>query len=332
MHCDEVRIILLDYGWNADERRRATLLLRHLEGCDACRAAVADYDVLRAALHSAGAGAAADAAEPSRGWHAFLERMVPARADHGLRLRPRPSGGRAVALAACVVFSLVAFQLGRKSAPPPVALVPALPAPSTSSTNTGGGDARRAEDTFLASLSPSTADAARQATAFDQLSDIFDRKASWLMTSSGGASDVGLAPDAVPAGHRLLMVRLTLLHGGAVASNADVVIVPGQSADLSLPMADGRSLKYHVGTSAGEPTELTLWLEVQAARGAGGRETLAALATNLRVRPGERVAAGELATTSGKYELKVGFTQAQSAPPPPPSPIRPPARAKGGIP
>ncbi len=54
MHCDEVRTILLDYGWGADERRRAMLLLQHLETCDACRAAFTDFDLLRHTLRSDG--------------------------------------------------------------------------------------------------------------------------------------------------------------------------------------------------------------------------------------------------------------------------------------
>lgn len=330
MHCEEARTILLDYDWDADGRRRAMLVLRHLDGCDACRSAVDGYDRLRATLRRGpvlGADEGDDnMPEPPGGWQAFLERLEPTRGEHSLRLRPRPSGGRAAALAACVLLAAAAFQVGRTSGRRVVVVAPTVP-PQASTD--GAAHSGRSDDALLASLTPSAEDAARQARAFDQLSEVFDRKAGWLMTSSGGASDIGLASDTVPAGEKLLMLRLTLLHAGEVASNADVVIVPGQSADLSLPMADGRALKYHIGTSAGEPTELTLWLEVQTPAGSAGGEaargnTLAALSTNLRVRPGERVAAGELATTAGRYELKVGFTQAQSA--------SPPAGKRGGAP
>jgi hypothetical protein len=313
MHCDDVRTILLDYGWDADERHRAMLVLRHMETCDACRAAFADFDALRGALRSDGPAADAEGgAAPPHGWDAFIEKLATAPAPRSLRLRPRPSGGRAAALAACIVLAACAFQFGRRTASgPPVVHVPPPARPATTSGG-GGDDGSRAEDTFLASLTPSATDAARQADAFERVSEVFDHKASWLMTSGGGASDVGLATESAPAGRSLLMLRLAVLHGGALASEADVVIVPGQSATLTLPTNDGGVLKYRIGTSAGEPTALTLWLEV---RPPHGGEALAALATNLLVRPGARVAAGELATTAGKYELKVGFTTTRSGPP-----------------
>ena len=315
MHCDDVRTLLLDYGWDADERARVALVLRHLETCDACRAAFSDFDLLRGSMRTgtpAAEVAGVDAPAPPHGWDAFLEKLASATpAPRKLRLRPRPSGGRAAALAACVVLAVGAFEFGRRTAPDrPVAHVsPATPL----TTHGGGGNGAPAEDVFLASLTPSPADAERQADAFEQVSDVFDHKASWLMTSAGGASDVGLAPEPVAAGRSLLLLRLAVLHGGVVASDADVVIVPGQSATLTLPTSDGGVLKYRIGTSAGEPTALTLWLEV---RPPHGGEALAALATNLLVKPGERVSAGELVTTAGKYELKVGFTRTRSAPAP----------------
>ena len=328
MHCDDVRTILLDHGWDADERARIAALLRHVETCDACRAAFSDFDLLRASLRpvtGAGAGAeGADAPAPPQGWDPFLEKLAPATpAPSSLRLRPRPSGGRAAALAASILLAALAFQFGRRmGASAPVAEGPRV-VPST----TGSQSDARPEDAFLASLTPSPADAARQADAFERVSDVFDRKASWLMTSAGGTSDVGLAPEPVPAGRSLLMLRLALLHGGAVASDADVVIVPGQSATLALPTSDGGALNYRIGTSAGEPTALTLWLEVRSPQGG---EALAALATNLLVKPGERVSAGELVTTAGKYELKVGFTRTRAVPAPAPGSADAPAAGGAG--
>src|SRR5687767_12612269 len=121
MQCDEVRTMLLDYGWGADERRRAMLLLRHLETCDACRAAFVDYDALSDVLRPA-EGAGDDAAvEPAGGWDAFLDKLksttpaVPPPVVGGhrsMRLRLRPPGGRAAAVAACGVLAVGAFQFG----------------------------------------------------------------------------------------------------------------------------------------------------------------------------------------------------------------------------
>jgi hypothetical protein len=53
---------------------------------------------------------------------------------------------------------------------------------------------------------------------------------------------------------------------------------------------------------------LSLWAELQGEQGAG--RTLAALATDLPVQPGQVLGAGEMATSSGHYALKIAFAQA----------------------
>jgi hypothetical protein len=41
-----------------------------------------------------------------------------------------------------------------------------------------------------------------------------------------------------------------------------------------------------------------------------GGQPLAGLSTNLRVEPGQNVTAGQLSTSAGEYELKIGFARA----------------------
>jgi hypothetical protein len=53
--------------------------------------------------------------------------------------------------------------------------------------------------------------------------------------------------------------------------------------------------------------KLSLWAELQSPRGG---QAIGALATQLQLHPNQKVAAGEMMTTSGAYQLKVGFSQA----------------------
>jgi hypothetical protein len=50
-----------------------------------------------------------------------------------------------------------------------------------------------------------------------------------------------------------------------------------------------------------------LWLDINTPRGG---QPLAALATTLRVEPGQRLTAGQLSTSAGEYQLNVGFARA----------------------
>jgi len=104
----------------------------------------------------------------------------------------------------------------------------------------------------------------------------------------------------------VLLLRLTVTHGGQLASDADLLVIPGQTANLTVPMQGGQSLKYRIGTSADEPTRLTVWLEVSTPHGG---EALGALSTNLDMDPGQKVTAGQLATTAGEYELKIALPE-----------------------
>ncbi len=93
-----------------------------------------------------------------------------------------------------------------------------------------------------------------------------------------------------------------------MVSRSDLVIVPGEGADLMVPIESGQKLRYHIGTTPEPPTRLSLWAELQSSAGAG--RTLAALATDLPVQPGQVLGAGEMVTTSGSYALKIAFAQA----------------------
>jgi endonuclease/exonuclease/phosphatase family metal-dependent hydrolase len=104
----------------------------------------------------------------------------------------------------------------------------------------------------------------------------------------------------------VLLLRLTLMHGRTIASDADLLVIPGQTANLKLPLKGGQTLHYRIGTSTDEPTRLSLWLEVQTPLGG---QPIAALSTHLQLEPGQGVTAGQLATSAGDYELKIAFAR-----------------------
>jgi hypothetical protein len=145
---------------------------------------------------------------------------------------------------------------------------------------------------------------AQQVQAFDEVSRVFDRKASWILLANG-SSDMGLSSEPV-IDQKLLLLRLVMSHAGAAISTADLVIVPGQKADLTVPVGRGQSLHYQVATSVRDPNRLSLWAELQTPQ---GDRPLASLATTLDLRPGEKLTAGQLVTSAGPYELSIAFSR-----------------------
>jgi hypothetical protein len=276
MSCNPVRQFLIDAGWDAGQRRQAIEFLRHLEQCEACQSAVEDFDVLRAAL------APVQPPEPAGGWDAMRRRIaspIPRRGIHHTRWF---RGG--LMIAASVLIASGVFWAGRQTVtPPPVATIPVPTEPA------------------MASLSPS--EVSHEVRAFRQVSKVYDGHAGWMMVSQDN-SDVGVVSGPVSQSKHVLVLRLDLWQGKELVSNSDLLVLAGQKADLTVPLQNGQSLHYRIGTSTDEPTQLTVWLELKTPQGG---EPLAALATNLQMRRGQKVTAGKFATSAGEYELKIDF-------------------------
>jgi len=279
MSCDFIRQLLLDFGWDAEARQRASQVLAHLETCSTCRQASEDFDRLRRTLDDS-----ADDSEPHGGWESFENRLSTA------VNRSQPARLRWLAVAAAVVLASGAFELGRRLEKPNVAPIALTRSAPQSAPNSH--------------FEPH--EISQAVSAFDQVSKVFDGRASWMLVSHE-SSDVGVVTQPVDSSRKVLLLRLTVTHGGQLASDADLLVIPGQTANLTVPMQGGQSLKYRIGTSADEPTRLTVWLEVSTPHGG---EALGALSTNLDMDPGQKVTAGQLATTAGEYELKIAFARA----------------------
>lgn len=270
--CDMARTTLFDSEVDAEQRKRLTEALAHLDGCEACQAAVRDYDRIRDTLASFRSDA-----EPEGGWSAFENRLLQ------VRLQPKPWRAQNwYALAASVLIGALGFDVGRlwTRAPGPRAQM---------------GQAVATGD-FSAPLA-----------AFKTVSKVLDGRANWVMLTNGG-SGVDVSPEPVDPPGKVLCLRLSMSRQGIDVSDTDLMILPGRHADLTVPIAQEQSLHYAVETSKEEPTRLRLRLEIRTPR---GNEVLAALATNVQMKPGDRLSAGQLATTAGEYELKISFAEAR---------------------
>jgi hypothetical protein len=276
MNVEQVKQTLLEYGWDAAERRHIAAILREIDSDEECRRAASEYDRIREVL-----AAPESDEEPIDGWEAFEERLT------GVCRARRTWNWRSIAaVAASLLLALVGYNL----------------------VNMRGSPERpEIRASALAGLQFTPAEIRNNVSAFEEVADVFDRRASWLMLSQH-ASDLGLGTDPSEAHQHMLLFRLTLAHADVVISSADLIIIPGQTAAVTVPCAGGRQLRYHVATSSERPTRLTLWAELQTVSGEG--ETLAALATDLHIEPGQVFDAGEMVTSTGGYELQVSFSDA----------------------
>jgi hypothetical protein len=174
------------------------------------------------------------------------------------------------------------------------------------------------------SLGP--ADVAQQVRAFGEVDQVFDGRTNWLMLSAN-ATDVGLSDqpdnsatpatqstttigsDVAAAGRKLLLVRLNLTSGTEVVSNADLIIVPGTAATVTVPTKQGTPVRYRVVTFADHPNRLAVRVEMPQS-GPGAMDATAVLGTSLDLQPFRETAAGRLVTHTGAYDLMVAAAPA----------------------
>ena len=143
---------------------------------------------------------------------------------------------------------------------------------------------------------------------FANVAEVFEGRARWVATAEDDP-DLGLAATPIRPAAKVVLMRLVMSHGRKIVSDANLVIVPGESATLTVPFAEGRKLRYRVDTSRQEPRTLSVWAELQ--RADGDDQPLAALGTTLRPQGNQVLPAGRMVTSSGGYELEIAFSEAQ---------------------
>lgn len=296
---------LLDRGWSESDLRRAAAILRELESDETAMAALRDYDQIRGEITT-------ENVSPGDGWDAMERRLQAAldeacepaggarsrdagRRPSGIRGplgRSRPSGrpgfwgGSLLAASLLIVGGAIGFGLAPKFQGPATPTVTAAePAPTAVPT----GD-----------------EVAQQVRAFDEVSRTLDHKAAWVSLSDQ-ASDVGVTQVPVTPTQRLLMLRLSVQRGREVVSRADLVIVPGHTAELTVPLNGSKELHYVISVTDDRYPTLSLWAELEAPN--HPTTTLAALATQLRLQPGQAQSVGEFVTGTSEYQLTVGFAE-----------------------
>jgi hypothetical protein len=274
MSCEKVQQFLLDCDWDADQRRHALEILSHAQECPACRAALGQFDALRARLRIP----ETDRAVPDGGWGALGHRLARA-SSH----RPSRRWLPVAWVAAVLVGALTTYIVDHRTTGPPALT-----------------------DQEVAQLQFAPDDRTRNTKAFEQVSEFFDHRTNWLLVSDT-ASDMGVSAEPMVQPDHVLLLRLSMRHDHQVISNADLVIIPGQTANLTLPLSAQQSLHYRIGTSTGLPTQLALLVEIKAP---SGSQPIAGLATTLQLQPDQQVSAGQLNTEAGPYDLTIVFAHA----------------------
>ncbi|MDB5323579.1 MAG: hypothetical protein JWN40_5210 [Phycisphaerales bacterium] len=280
MSCEAVQQTVTDLGFDPATRQRVVEALAHLETCASCRAVVGDCDRIAALLNSTGAD---DEGVPPAGWDAFEAALLKTSTAATVDRTPARRWSRmTLAVAASLVIGLMGLIAG----------LSAWLKVNPNGTAPGAG---------MATLT--TAEVSQRTREFTEINRAFDGRAGWVLLA-GGQSDLGLAETASAIDLRPLVLRLNLSREGRVVAEADVLIVPGQTADLTIPTISGGSLRCRLATSASDQSALSLRAELRA----GARqETEALMTTNLRLRGNTTVPAGQLVTRDGEYDLRVLF-------------------------
>lgn len=276
---------MLDRDLSLDQLEQVAAIAAFVHRDPACAEAIRDYDRLRELLSQQ---APPPAAEPSGGWRGFEERMVAVASATGLRERRRAwwwRGGAMGAIAAGVAVVVALWAGG--------SFDPAMPRPGASAVNDAAASEAYLPEPVL-----------RHVGVFDRLADVYGQRTGWVAFANG-QPELGLTEQPVNGSGRLLVLRLTMSRDGHRLSQADLVIVPGQRAELDLPLPGGETLRYQLHAGDTEPVALGVWARLEGRD--GGAQTIAALATTLTARADAITPAGRLVTQAGDYELTLGF-------------------------
>jgi hypothetical protein len=156
-------------------------------------------------------------------------------------------------------------------------------------------------------LRPSEQELVERARLFDEVSEVFDHRAQWVLLADKG-SDMGLGAQPAGNGKSLLLVRLSISRDGAPFSTADLVVLPGQVARSTVDALDGMQLKYEVTTSQIDPTHLRISADIL--HSDESRSQLGGISSDLSIRMGQIASIGQIVTNSGTYEFNVGLYRA----------------------
>jgi hypothetical protein len=286
MDCQNAQSVLLDPQDPSVDRSALLEAVSHALTCDACREFAGELRKIESILRLPGDEAIQ---QPRGGYEAFAMRLTPtAPATHRGPMRW-------VAAAAVVALVSGAYLLGTRQNP------------STRETFTEITPGPRIAKPDPFAFTPAQVQQSSQ--AFAEVAEAFDQKATWVWTGDR-AADVGVAQTPVDASKPVLLLKLILRSNGQVLSSGDLAIVSGQDASLSLPIANGKKVRYSISTRSNQPDHVGIAVELL--EGNGSAKPLAALSTRVNAVVGQPVRAGEMTTTSGEYEVIASFARADA--------------------
>ncbi|MBN1909469.1 MAG: hypothetical protein JW818_07010 [Pirellulales bacterium] len=283
--CNALQREILDGDWDRARLDAARRILDHLDGCEACRAVLEEYDELRSLLKCPEAPAPIEP-RPLR-----LNDVSPTEVSSksaGQRRRGGPLWS--VAMAVTLLIAAVGWSLFLQSRADRARMAQAPQGTPTKQT----------QSQPVAQVSQESID--QSVEVFGNVSNDFDGQAGWVLVSSDSA-ELGLRPAAADKPDKLMVLRLVLTHGDKVLSDADLVIVPGEAARFSVPLGPDRELLYEIAAS---DTESSLLVELRRPDLPG--EALAALATTRKADPGQIRDVGRLVANGDDYKLAVACT------------------------
>jgi hypothetical protein len=273
MKCHEIQEMILDGEWTSIKLDEARKILDHMENCESCRSSLTEYDHIRSCLQAS----VQEESLPPGGCDAFEKRLnhVKNRSYSGWMMSGLVAAGLVLAFLGGHFWDRIA-DLPKKSM-------------------------------VIAQEQLDRKDISDQVSVFHQVSDVFEGRAGWVVQAKD-TTDVGVVSKPIHSAKELLLLRLTISRQRNIVSQADLVIVPGQTAKLRVPFENGENLYYRISTTEGEPTGLRISAEVEKPGQSG--EVLAALGTTLQIKPGDVRSAGQMVTSSGGNELTVAFSKA----------------------
>jgi hypothetical protein len=277
MECEFAKRLLLEHDLGKAQRISLQNALQHVDICDTCQEAVEGYDRIRESLRSPD-----EETEPDGGWSAFEQRLA-----QQLVVHPRSTRLLPAALAACITMAATGWGL-----------------------YLWNGGHSQTSDTIVSSqlrrlANPSEQEIVDRMQVFDQVSEVLDRRAGWVLIADHG-SDVGVGAPGALSGDKLLLVRISISRDGAMFSNADLVVVPGQVARTTVSATDQLRLRYEVATSESDPTQLRILVNIEQINASSFRQ-VGSLGSDFRVRMGQIVSMGQVVTAGGTYDVNVGL-------------------------
>lgn len=276
MNADEAKRLLIEFGWDAEERGRIGRMLRIIDEDAECRTAAGEYDLIRAALREV------RTAQPDNG--ADIQTRL-AESVRGFAQYGPIANWRRLSVAAVVLMAFAGGWLLKNASTTGPGRLPTI--------------SLAAADQFV----PTPQEARACLSLFDELSGVFENRTGWVLLS-GGRAEFGLGAAPCGAAVAPIVLRVSALGEDRLISTADLAIQPGQHAEAILPLTGGQYLRITVAAGTSPSIEPTIRAEIFLADDAA-QKTRAWLESSFSLAPGHSRSAGRVETGTGGIEIRV---------------------------